>query len=335
MMKLIKCLIDKDSSCLPVWFMRQAGRHLPEFKKIRALNPNFIKLCLDSDLSSEITLQPISRYDLDAAVIFSDILMVPYSLGQGVTFEKNHGPKLSNFILKNFEEITEIDFIKKLKPVYKGIEKTRKKLDKKKSLIGFVGAPWTLIVYMFGLKKAKNVLELDSFKKKEKEINLILKKLSSFLCLHIKNQIKAGADVIQIFDSWAGLLPDKYLDNYCYQPNHYIVSFCKNNRIPVICFPKGIKKKYANFYKEVQPDGLNIDFDLNPEWARKNLEGACIQGGMDPKILLLENKKIFNQAEKYLKIFKDYPYIFNLGHGLLPETDPDKVERLINFVREH
>jgi len=333
-MKLTNSLIDKNISCLPIWFMRQAGRYLPEFQKIRSINPNFIKLCLNSDLSSEITLQPIKRFNLDAAIIFSDILMVPYGLGQEVEFKKNAGPILSKFNINTFLTNNEITFKKKLNPVYEAIKKTRQKLEKNKSLISFIGAPWTLIVYMLGLKQGKNILNKELLEKKKEEINLILKELEKFLCLHIKNQIDAGADVVQIFDSWAGLLEEKYLDDYCIEPNLNIVNFCKLNNIPVICFPKGINKNYFNFFKRVKPDGINIDFDLDPEWARKNLEGACIQGGMDPKALLLSEVEMFKVADKYLKIFKDSPYIFNLGHGLLPQTNPDTVRKLIRFVRE-
>ena len=334
MSKLIRTLIKKDSSCLPVWFMRQAGRYLPEFQKIRLKNKNFIKLCLNSDLSSEITLQPIKRFDLDAAIIFSDILMVPFALGQKVEFKKDFGPLLSNLNIDNILNYNENEFIKKLQPVYKAITKTRKNLRKDKSLISFIGSPWTLIVYMLGLKVEKNIINKDLFLKKEKEINLILKKINHCLCAHVKNQIDAGADVVQVFDSWASLIPKENLENYCYKPNLELVNFCKKRNIPVICFPKGIGKDYLNFVKYVKPDGISIDYDLDPEWARKNLENTCIQGGIDPKILVKGNKQMLDEADKYLKIFKDYPYIFNLGHGLLPETNPDNVLKLIKFIRD-
>ena len=174
MSKLTNCILNKDHSCVPIWFMRQAGRYLPEFRAIRLRNPNFINLCLNSNLSSEITLQPINRFNLDAAIIFSDILMVPYGIGQDVRFEKNHGPILSDFNLEKFMKINENNFTLKLKPVYEAIKQTRTKLDKNKSLISFIGSPWTLIVYMLGMKKAKNILNIDLFNLKKKEIDLIL-----------------------------------------------------------------------------------------------------------------------------------------------------------------
>ena len=334
-MKLTNFLINKNSSCVPIWFMRQAGRYLPEFREIRSKNPDFIKLCLNSKLSAKITMQPINRFNLDAAIIFSDILMTPYALGQDVNFIKNKGPVLSNFNMDIFLNNKIENFTNKLIPVYDAIKETRTKLNKEKSLISFVGSPWTLIIYMLKINKENNTLDKEIFSKKKAEFDLIFEKLNLFLCAHIKNQINAGADVVQIFDSWAGLIPKEYLYDYCYKPNKKLVDFCKNNKVSVICFPKGIKDNYSHFLDVVKPDCLSIDYDIDPEWARTNLSNVCIQGGMNPNVLLLNEKIIYNEAEKYLKIFNKYPYIFNLGHGLLPETDPDKLEKLIRFVREY
>ena len=335
MTRLTNCILNKDTSCVPVWFMRQAGRYLPEFREIRLKNKNFIKLCLDSELSSEITLQPLERFNLDAAIIFSDILMVPYGLGQDVEFVKNKGPILSEFNLDNFLNNNKNDFIEKLDPVYKAIKKTRLKLNKDKSLISFVGAPWTLVIYMLGLKKDKNIIDFNKVKVKEKEIKIIIDKLDEYLCTHLEKQIDAGADTVQIFDSWAGLIPDDKLSDYCYSPNKKIVDFCKEKKIPVICFPKGINKNYLRFADVVNPNCLSLDQEIDPTWAKNNLKRFCLQGGMDPKILFKEEEEIFNEVDKYLKIFRGTPYIFNLGHGLLPETNPDilkkVVERVINF----
>ena len=332
MSKLTNCILNKDPSCNPIWFMRQAGRYLPEFREIRLNNQNFIKLCLNSKLSSEITLQPLKRFDLDAAIIFSDILMVPYGLGQKVEFVKNEGPILSEFDLDIFLNTSKDDFIKKLNPVYEAIKKTRQKLDKTKSLISFVGAPWTLIVYMFGLKKNKNEIDLNKLKKSESEIKIVLNKINEYLCIHINKQIQAGADTVQIFDSWAGLIPDKKLFDYCYEPNSKIVDYCKKNKVPVICFPRGINKNYLDFAKVVKPDCLSLDYEIDPEWAIKKLSNYCLQGGLDPKILFKKEDIIFQEIDKYLNIFKGQPYIFNLGHGLLPETNPEVLKKVIERV---
>ena len=335
MRTLKKILLTKDKSCKSIWFMRQAGRYLPEFKKIRSQNQNFIKLCLNSKLSSEITLQPIKRFNIDSAIIFSDILIVPYALGQEVKFIKNHGPQLSEFNEEKFLRINEMEFSQKLSPIYKAIEITRKNLDKDKSLIGFIGAPWTLLVYMLKLKNNNNELELNKLNEKNINIKKILKKLINFLCIHVKNQINAGADVIQIFDSWAGLIPKNKIKEFCFTPNSQIVEFCKKEKISNICFPKGIKEKYEDFNQIVKPDGINLDYEIDPMWAKKKLRNVIIQGGLDPKILLKSEKDMFVEATKYIEAFKDIPYVFNLGHGLLPETDPDRVRKLIEFYRNH
>jgi uroporphyrinogen decarboxylase len=332
MTKLTNCILNKDPSCVPVWFMRQAGRYLPEFRKIRSHNTDFIKLCLNSNLSSEITLQPLIRFNLDAAIIFSDILMVPFALGQEVKFEKDKGPILSLFNLQYFLNNNTNNFIEKLKPVYKAIKTTKSNLDKKKSLISFIGAPWTLIIYMLGLKKNKNEINLIKLKKSEPEIKIILNTINEYLCIHINNQIKAGADTVQIFDSWAGLIPEEKLFDYCYEPNNKIVNFCKKKKIPVICFPRGINKNYLDFANFVKPDCLSLDYDIDPSWAKKKLSNYCLQGGLDPKILFKKEDEIFQEIDRYLNIFKGHPYIFNFGHGLLPETNPDVLKKAIERV---
>ena len=334
-MSNLKEILKNKKICKSVWFMRQAGRYLPEFRKIRLQNQNFIDLCLNSELSSEITLQPIKRFDLDSAIIFSDILMVPHALNQKVKFVKDLGPVLEDFDLKKFLNNDNISFTKKLDPVYKAIQKTREKLEKEKSLIGFIGAPWTLLIYMLRIKESKKKINYKAIKIKENEVNLILDKLNDYLCTHIKNQIDAGADVIQVFDSWAGLLPQEDLSKYCYIPNLKIVNFCKEKKIPVMCFPKGLNKNYKEFNNVVKPDAINLDYDIDPTWAKQNLTNVVLQGGLDPKLLLASEKKTLISAKKYLDTFKGLPYIFNLGHGLLPDTDPDKVSKLINFYREY
>ncbi len=334
-MSNLKEILKNKKICKSIWFMRQAGRYLPEFRKIRSQNQNFINLCLNSNLSSDITLQPIKRFNLDSAIIFSDILMVPHALNQKVEFIKDKGPILEKFDFKKFLSNDKISFTQKLYPVYKAIQTTRDKLEKNKSLIGFIGAPWTLLIYMLGAKESKKDINYKKIKTNEFEVNLILDKLHEYLCTHIENQINAGADVIQIFDSWAGLIPQDDLPNYCYIPNLKIVDFCKGKNIPVICFPKGINKRYKEFNDVVRPDGINLDYNVDPEWAKQNLSKVVIQGGLDPKVLLSSDKEVLNSARKYLEIFDGLPYIFNLGHGLLPETDPDKVNMLVKYYREY
>tara|TARA_Y100000590_G_scaffold53613_1_gene56021 strand:+ start:32 stop:1042 length:1011 start_codon:yes stop_codon:yes gene_type:complete len=329
---LNECIVDKKTTYTPIWFMRQAGRYLPEFREIRKKNLDFIKLCLSPDLVNEITLQPLKRFDLDAAIIFSDILMIPYGLGQQVQFKKGFGPILEEINLDKIINTEPKDFIKKLEPVYKGIEKVKNNL-KNKSLIGFVGAPWTLLVYMMNKESPKNNFSFDKINKDKSLINKLINKIQESICLHVDKQIEAGANVIQIFDSWAGLLPKNELPNYCYTPILKIVEHVKSKNIPVICFPKGIGDNYIDFCREVKPDCISIDYEVEPKWIREKINNIPVQGGLDPKILLQDKEEIKKNTEKYLNIFKDYPYIFNLGHGVLPEIKPETIEYVIQIVR--
>jgi len=335
MTPLHEVIINKKTQINPIWIMRQAGRYLPEFREIRKLNPNFIKLCLNEDLSSEITLQPLKRFDLDAAIIFSDILMLPYGLNQKVEFEKGFGPKLGEINIDQMSKLDEIDFIQKIYPVYKAIRKVSSDSvvkNNNKNTIGFVGAPWTLLVYMINQQSPKKSLRENFFNNKFL-INRILLILEKFLKIHIKNQIDNGANVIQIFDSWAGLLEEKDLPNYIYSPTLNLVNFVKSLNTPVICFPREIKN-YKEFCEVVKPDAIGIDYNVDPRKILNDIK-IPIQGGLDPKILLTDKETLKKEATKYLNVFKDHPYIFNLGHGVLPETDPNMFEYLVNTVKDY
>ena len=331
MKPLNRIIINKDTSFNPLWIMRQAGRYLPEFREIRKKNPDFINLCLNDNLSAEITLQPLKRFDIDAAIIFSDILMLPYGLGQKVRFEKNFGPILDSLNLNSITKLDEIDFVEKIYPIYKAIKKVSSDpIVKDKNTIGFVGAPWTLLVYMVNLKSPKKNLNKDFFKD-DFLINRILLIIEKFLKVHIKNQIDNGANVIQIFDSWAGLLEEKDLPNYIYSPTLNLVEYVRSLNVPVICFPREIKN-YKEFCEIVKPDAISIDYNVDPKKILKDIK-IPIQGGLDPKVLLTDYENLKKETSKYLEIFKDHPYIFNLGHGILPETNPEMVKNLIQIVK--
>ena len=326
------CIRNKDTTRNPIWLMRQAGRYLPEFREIRKENQDFIKLCLNENLSSEITLQPIKRFGFDAAIIFSDILMLPYAMNQEVKFEKGFGPKLGDLNIEKINETNEESFTKKLSPVYKAISQvSQNSLLKNRDMIGFVGAPWTILVYMINKSSPKKGLSNEFFKD-DFLINRLLGIIEKFLKLHIKNQIEAGAQVIQIFDSWAGLLEDK-IPEYIYIPTLSIVEYVKKLGVPVICFPRGIKD-YKNFCEIVKPDAVNIDYDVDPNKIVHEIN-IPIQGGMDPKILLADKVTLARETKRYLDIFKDHPYIFNLGHGIMPQTDPSMVDYLVKMVRDY
>ena len=328
-----KIIKDKKTDLNPIWIMRQAGRYLPEFREIRKKNTDFIKLCLNSNLSAEITLQPLKRFNLDAAIIFSDILILPYGLKQKVEFKKNIGPILGDLNFDQISKITENDFSKRVDPVYNAINIVKNSdFTKDKSTIGFVGAPWTLLVYILNKQSPKKKLEKNLFENHsltEQILNIIIK----FLKIHIKNQINSGAEIIQIFDSWAGLLEDQDLDFYIYNPTSVLVEFTKSLNVPVICFPRGIKD-YKKYCEIVKPDAICIDYEVDPIKIEKEIK-IPVQGGMDPKVLLADKDSLKKEAIKYLDIFKDHPYIFNLGHGVLPETDPEMMDYLVKTVKNY
>ena len=325
------CILNKDTSINPIWLMRQAGRYLPEFREIRKKNTNFVKLCLDSKLSEEITIQPIDRFGFDAAIIFSDILMIPYGLGQEVEFKKNFGPCLGNIVLDKFEKLDDELLTNKLSPIYDLLENLSKNEKlKNRDLIGFVGAPWTLLVYMINKVSPKNGLS-NTFFKDNILIDNLLNILDKFIKTHIRNQIRAGATIIQIFDSWAGLINTNF-DKYLYKPTSSLVDYTKKLGVPVICFPRGIKN-YVEFCKIVKPSMINIDYNTDLKKLLNDVD-IPIQGGLDPKILLTDKNNLKIEATKYLEFFNNHPYVFNLGHGILPETEIEMVRELVRIVRE-
>ena len=332
-MKLItECIRNKTTNINPVWLMRQAGRYLPEFREIRLKNQDFIKLCLNESLSSEITLQPIKRFDFDAAIIFSDILMLPYGLGQKVEFKKNFGPLLGDLDLPRLSQVDENTFVKKLIPVYDAIKNVKQNsLSKNKDVIGFVGAPWTLLVYMLNKQSPKKQLNNEILKDKKK-VKDLFNLIDIFLKIHIKKQIESGASVIQIFDSWAGLVDHNDIDNYIYEPTIKLVDYVKTLNTPVICFPRNIND-YKNYVDVIKPDVINIDYNVDPVKIKNQLD-IVVQGGMDPKILLKDKDELKKEVLKFLNLFKDHPYIFNLGHGVLPETNPDSVDYMVKLIRD-
>jgi uroporphyrinogen decarboxylase len=315
--------------------MRQAGRYLPEYQKVRKKNKNFINFCLNINDATKVSLQPINRFNLDAAIVFSDILLILNANGQNVEFKEKAGPILENYNLNKFYKTKDKIFIKKLENVYKILKKIKKTLPEEKALIGFAGSPWTLLTYMINrASPKKNINILKNIKKKEAK--KIIKRLEHLVYIHCKEQILAGADIIQLFDSWAGLIEKKNLKEFCINPNKNIVNKIKKNfpNTPVICFPKGINKNINNFIKEVNPHGISIDYDINLKKLNLN-NNVVFQGGMNPKFLLGNKKRMFNEAKKYLDFFKNKPYIFNLGHGIMPKTKPENVKRLVEFVRSY
>ena len=254
-------------------------------------------------------------------------------MNQEVKFEKGFGPKLGNLDIEKINEVKEEDFTKKLDPVYKAISQvSQNNLLQNRDMIGFVGAPWTILVYMLNKSSPKNGLS-GNFFNDHSLIKILLENIEKFLKLHIKNQIDNGATLIQIFDSWAGLLKkENEISELIYNPTLSLVNYVKSFNVPVICFPREIKN-YKEFCEIIKPDVVNIDYNVNPKEIAQKIK-IPIQGGLDPKILLTDKETLKKETTKYLEIFKDHPYIFNLGHGVLPETKPEMVDFLINIVKD-
>ncbi|WP_428407246.1 uroporphyrinogen decarboxylase [Hyphococcus sp.] len=324
----------------PIWFMRQAGRYLPEYRELRAKAGSFLDLCFNPELASEVTLQPLRRFDLDAAILFADILLIPHALGQKLSFVENEGPRLEPPVsMKDLDAFRERDVVKGLSAVFDTVSKTKAGLAPDKALIGFAGAPWTVATYMLagGPMKDPGVLRKRLYQEPDFVdglIDILTEKTVDYLLA----QIDAGADAVQLFDTWAGGLPWPVLDRVSIRPLDQISKAIKKARphVPVILFPKGVGEKALDYALLQGCNGFGIDYAMDPAWARANLaERVVIQGGLDPLLTITGGKAMEDAAETYLKLFHDVPYVFNLGHGFTPETPPENVAALVNFVRRN
>jgi len=336
--------IYKNKNFTPIWLMRQAGRYLPEYLKIRKNKQNFLELCYDAKLASEITLQPIKRFNFDAAIIFSDILVILDALGAKVRFAKNHGPIIETNIDEFIETNNNSSIIKtkinnKLAPIYEAIRITRKKLPEKTSLIGFAGAFWTLFAYLIEGEGSKTFYQAKSFYlNNPQKFTKIKDILCEAISIHLQNQIDAGCDTIQLFDSWVSVLSPYHIDNLVIEPTKEIVKQVKNNQAKIICFPRGISSYYDKFAKEIDFDIFALDYNTPIELAVKIYDnyGKAIQGNLDPTILLANDYQILSREVKHiLSSTKNIPAIFNLGHGILPSTPIKNVENLMKIIREY
>lgn len=320
----------------PVWFMRQAGRYLPEYKEVRATTNNFLEFCYSPKKASEVTLQPIDRFDFDAAVIFSDILVIPDALGQKVEFVKNEGPKLE--ALEDKESIKNLSFNEeKLAPVYEALQVTRGKLAKEKSLIGFAGSPWTLATYMIEGKGSKDYLKTKSWSYSQSEnMEQLFEKLVDSISNHLINQVKAGADALQLFDSWAGVLNEEQFDKFCIKPTAEIVSKVKAvcPDVPIIGFPKGSGVFYKDYATKTGVDAISFDHNMPCKWIYDNIK-TPVQGNLDPVLLMNDKEKAVENTLRILDVFKDKPHVFNLGHGILQYTPIENVAAVVEAVKNH
>lgn len=328
---MILCDVLKglENSPPPLWLMRQAGRYLPEYMAIRQNFDDFIQFCFTPRACVEVTLQPIERFDFDAAIIFSDILVIPHVLGQKVSFQKNHGPVLENV---SFEDVLmkapDVSIKHALAPVYEAITKTRAKLGSDKALIGFAGAPWTIATYMLsGGKTSDHSACLD-----HPFLNSVMAQLETSVTQHLIGQIEAGCNVLQIFDSWASSVPQNLRDTYLYTPLRRIVQGVRSlhPNTPIIYFGRDVSGDYAQLLD------LNLAFGVDQfvDLETLKLPDTCVlQGNLDPQKLVDGNFE--EDIERILHVMEGRPHIFNLGHGILPQTPISHVEKLVQLVRQN
>lgn len=324
----------------PIWLMRQAGRYLPEYRAIRRSAGSFLDLCYSPELAIEITLQPIRRFGFDAAILFSDILVVPDALGAEVRFVEGEGPQLTP--LRSAADVARLDangLHAHLEPVYTAIRGLRTALPGDVTLIGFSGAPWTLAAYMVEGGGSKEFLAARRMARGEPEtfralIDLLADTVISYLCA----QVDAGAEALQLFDSWAGVLPEPELRRWCIEPTRRIVTALRQRHpdIPIIAFPRGIGVSYVEFARAVPVQGISLDTTVPVEWAAQTLRrdpGLCLQGNLDPVALLGSEEDLLAEARRIVAAYGDRPFVFNLGHGVAQETPPESVARLVDYLK--
>ncbi|WJW79490.1 uroporphyrinogen decarboxylase [Bartonella sp. TP] len=330
------------SSSPPIWLMRQAGRYLPEYRALRSQQNSFLDLCYNSKIAFEISIQPIKRFDFDAAILFSDILVVPHALGFNLEFIPDFGPKLQKITFNEIVSLSTKDLhlnLAKLQPIFETVSMLREFLPANKDVIGFCGAPWTVASYMIAGKSTPDQAPARLFSMQhKKEFLQLLDLLTQFSALYLIEQIKAGANLIQIFDSWAGILSQKELQQYCIEPTAKLINLVKKlyPDIPIIVFPKGIDSTAMSLYVEqISIDGLSVDWRADFSTLKKLQDKITIQGNLDPLCLISGGKSLEQAIDEILLNLANKDFIFNLGHGILPQTPLANVELLINKVRNY
>lgn len=338
-MKTLEQVFKKKNNFIPIWFMRQAGRYMSEYMAIRKSESDFLNLCYNTEKVIEITLQPIDRFNFDAAIIFSDILIIPHLLNWDVQFKKNHGPILSQFSSKDHLLYLDNQLNDKINNIFDAISGVRSKLSQEKSLIGFAGGIWTVMSYMLEGIRSKDFEASKSFIYKNYDIAIKLRDLlTHHTILYLEGQIKAGVDVIQIFDSWSGVLSEDEYDDFVINPTQKIVTSLKTKypEINIIGFPRCSGYLYDKYISSTKVDGISCDQFVPLDVIRKWQDKVVVQGNFDPILLLSDDKKLIaRKADKILSSLDNKNFIFNLGHGILPSTDPKNVEFLINHIRKN
>lgn len=336
--KFLRALAGEHFDRPPVWLMRQAGRYLPEYRKTRASVSGFLELCYTPELAAEVTLQPIRRYGFDAAILFSDILVTPDALGQEVTFVEGEGPKLAP--IRTGAEAAHLNptwVRQRLEPVFETIDRLKTALPAETALIGFAGAPWTVACYMVEGGGSRDFFEVKKFAYQDPEgfqhiIDLLVEATIDYLTA----QVEAGAEALQIFDTWAGVLPEDAFQAYVIEPTARIVAGVRKNcpSTPILGFPRGAGAAYPTYLAETKVDGVSLDVSVPLNWAADTLQRqTTVQGNLDPQKLLFGGDGLITSVDRILNAFAHGPHIFNLGHGIIKETPPEHVEQLVRQIR--
>ena len=337
-MTVLQDTFKRKNNNIPIWFMRQAGRYLPEYMEIRKESSDFLELCYDSEKAKKVTLQPIDRFDFDAAIIFSDILVLPHALGWKVAFKKGEGPILQKFETDKDLLYINNDFDKKINCIYDTVNKVRLSLDKNKSLIGFAGSPWTVASYMLEGKGKQDFSVSKNFLYNNKKLALqLIDIITEKTIEYLLGQINAGVDIIQLFDSWAGVLSGEEYEDFVIKPTKKIVSLVKRKypSLPIIGFPRGSGYLYQEYIDQTDIDAIGVDQFVPINTMKKWQENIIVQGNFDPVLLLGKKEIIEKKANDILTCLDSKNFIFNLGHGILPNTPIENVQFLVNYVRNY
>lgn len=333
---LLDTLRGTNAKTRPTWLMRQAGRYLPEYRALRAEKGGFLALVYDSAAAAEITLQPIRRFGFDGAILFSDILIVPYAMGQNLEFLAGEGPRLSPKLVDH--ALTSLEAVpERLTPIYETVRLVREALDSDKTMLGFAGSPWTVATYMVAGEGSRDQHETRAMAYRDPEgFQAIIDAITGVTIEYLSGQIEAGAEAIQLFDSWAGTLSPSQFERWVIAPNAAIVKAMKarHPETPIIGFPKGAGEKLPAYARETGVDAVGIDETIDPIWAARELpSGMPVQGNLDPLLLLSGGAELETAATAILEAYRDRPHVFNLGHGIGQHTPIAHVEQLLTVVR--
>jgi uroporphyrinogen decarboxylase len=333
---LLTVLSGGKTDTLPIWLMRQAGRYLPEYRELRAQKGGFLELVYDADAAAEVTLQPIRRFGFDGAILFSDILIVPHALGQDLRFEAGEGPRLSpplvDAALEALQAVPE-----RLDAIYRTVENVKAALPSETAFLGFAGSPWTVATYMVAGQGSKEQAEARRYAYRDSQaFAAIIDAVADMTVDYLSGQVAAGVEAVQLFDSWSGSLSPAQFERWVIAPNAKIVSAFKARHpdVPVIGFPKGAGGKLPAYARETGVDALGLDETVSPEWAAAELpKHLPVQGNLDPLALIAGGEALESAVARIISAFEDRPHVFNLGHGILPDTPIAHVEHLLRLVR--